>query len=244
MCCIRLQSRSKKITYVVRVMLYFARKYPGTKVTLPVKTVRTIYGSAFGWKPSLLLKKLQWFSDQGAQPVFAAIKENQSTKATQCEVLFHPTLMTVVSRESPEVYQRDAQGLFGGIADVAKAAFELAEREMLGELEGWTERNLEKAFISQVLLAQTPKGSAVPRYVRCCPICHHTFAKIYYGEPNDVRLSKSGLHDKTERMIFGDAATPNPRPRWMCVGCRLKLWKTSDVEQFGARSNVAAECPR
>ena len=43
MCCIRLQSRSKKITFVVRVMLYFVRKYPGTKVTLPVKTVRTIY---------------------------------------------------------------------------------------------------------------------------------------------------------------------------------------------------------
>lgn len=109
MCCIRLQSRSKKITFVVRVMLYFVRKYPGTKVTLPVKTVRTIYGSAFGWKPSLLLKKLQWFSDKGAQPVFAVIKENQGTKATQCEVLFHPTVLTVVFRESSEVYQKGVQ---------------------------------------------------------------------------------------------------------------------------------------
>lgn len=233
MCCIRLQSRSKKITFVVWVMLYFAQKYPGTKVTLPIKTVRTIYGSAFGWKPSLLLKKLQWFSDKGAQLVFADIKENQSTKATQCEVLFHPTVLTVVSREGLEVYQQGAQGLFGGISDVTKAAFELAECEMLGGLEGWTERNLEKAFVTQVLLAQTPQGSAVPRYVRCCPICHHTFAKIYYGEPNDVRLSKSDLHDKTERVIFGDATTPNPRPRWMCTGCRLKLWRTVDLEQFG-----------
>lgn len=241
MCCIRLQSRSKKITFVVRVMLYFVRKYPGTKVTLPVKTVRTIYGSAFGWKPSLLLKKLQWFSDKGAQPVFAVIKENQVTKATQCEVLFHPTVLTVVSRESSEVYQKGVQGLFGGISDVAKAAFDLAEREMLGELEGWTERNLEKAFITQVLLAQTPKGSAVQRYVRCCPICHHTFAKIYYGEISEARLLSSSLHDKTERMIFGDAATPQPRPRWMCVGCRLRLWKTSDVERFGVRSNADAE---
>lgn len=200
-----------------------------------------IYGSAFGWKPSLLLKKLQWFSDKGAQPVFAVIKENQSTKATQCEMLFHPTVLTVVPRENLEVYQQGVQGLFGGISDVAKAAFDLAEREMLGELEGWTERNLEKAFITQVLLAQTPKGSAVPRYVRCCPICHHTFAKIYYGEISEARLLSSSLHDKTERMIFGDAATPQPRPRWMCVGCRLRLWKTSDVERFGVRSNADAE---
>ena len=221
---IRLRSRNKKYVFLVMAMLSFVQKFPKKTLTVPLKTLKLLYGTGVGNQPLKGLHNLTWWtSDAEALPVFERIEPDSVTKPTKIVVAFRPELLSAVATTAPADLQR---GLFSNVADVARAAFALAEREMLGDLRDWTIMNLAKAYRSRVLAAQTAAGSRVPRYVRICPLCGHGMVRLFYGTAQDYRDFLRTRKEKPEDIILGSPSGAGPQPRWMCAGCGLKLWKT------------------
>lgn len=225
---IRLRSRNKKYVFLVMAMLSFVQKFPKKTLTVPLKTLKLLYGTGVGNQPLKGLRNLTWgTSDAEALPVFERIEPDSVTKPTKIVVAFRPELLSAVATTAPADLQR---GLFSNVADVARAAFALAEREMLGDLRDWTIPNLVKAYRSRVLAAQTAAGSCVSRYVRICPLCGHGMVRLFYGTAQDYRDFLRTRKEKPEDIILGAPSGAELQPRWMCAGCGLKLWKaeTSD----------------
>ena len=217
---VHLRTRNKKYVFLVMAMLSFARKFPEKTLTVPLKTLKLLYGTGVGNQPLKGLRELTWgTNDAEALPVFERIEPDSVTKPTKIVVAFRPELSATTV---PADLQR---GLFSDVADVARAAFELAEREMLGDLRDWTIPNLAKAYRSRVLAAQTAAGSSVPRYVRICPLCGHGMVRLFYGTAQDYRDFLRTRKEKPGDIILGSPTGAEPQPRWMCAGCGLKLWQ-------------------
>ena len=220
---VRLRTRNKKYVFLVMAMLLFAKKFPKKTLTVPLKTLKLLYGTGVGNQPLKGLHNLTWWtSDAEALPVFERIEPDSVTKPTKIVVAFLPELLSAVATTAPADLQR---GSFSNVADVARAAFALAEREMLGDLRDWTIPNLAKAYRSRVLAAQTAAGSRVPRYVRICPLCGHGMVRLFYGTVQDYRDFLRTRKEKPEDIILGSPTGAGPQPRWMCAGCGLKLWQ-------------------
>ena len=217
---VHLRTRNKKYVFLVMAMLSFARKFPEKTLTVPLKTLKLLYGTGVGNQPLKGLRELTWgTNDAEALPVFERIEPDSVTKPTKIVVAFRPELSAAAATTVPADLQR---GLF---SDVARAAFELAEREMLGDLRDWTIPNLAKAYRSRVLAAQTAAGSSVPRYVRICPLCGHGMVRLFYGTAQDYRDFLRTRKEKPGDIILGSPTGAEPQPRWMCAGCGLKLWQ-------------------
>lgn len=220
---VRLRTRNKKYVFLVMAMLLFAQKFPKKTLTVHLKTLKLLYGTGVGNQPLKGLHNLTWWtSDAEALPVFERIEPDSVTKPTKIVVAFRPELSAAAATTVPADLQR---GLFSDVADVARAAFELAEKEMLGDLRDWTIPNLAKAYRSRVLAAQTAAGSSVPRYVRICPLCGHGMVRLFYGTAQDYRDFLRTRKEKPEDIILGLPTGAEPQPRWMCAGCGLKLWQ-------------------
>lgn len=220
---VRLRTRNKKYVFLVMAMLSFAQKFPKKTLTVPLKTLKLLYGTGVGNQPLKGLHNLTWWtSDAEALPVFERIEPDSVTKPTKIEVVFRPELLSAVATTAPADLQR---GSFSNVADVARAAFALAEREMLGDLRDWTIPNLAKAYRSRVLAAQTAAGSSVPRYVRICPLCGHGMVRLFYGTTQEYRDFLRTRKERLEDVILGSPSGAGPQPRWMCAGCGLKLWQ-------------------
>lgn len=220
---VRLRTRNKKYVFLVMAMLLFAKKFPKKTLTVPLKTLKLLYGTGVGNQPLKGLHNLTWWtSDAEALPVFERIEPDSVTKPTKIVVAFRPELSAAAATTVPADLQR---GLFSDVADVARAAFELAEKEMFGDLRDWTIPNLAKAYRSRVLAAQTAAGSSVPRYVRICPLCGHEMVRLFYGTALDYRDFLRTRKEKPEDIILGSPTGAEPQPRWMCAGCGLKLWQ-------------------
>ena len=220
---VRLRTRNKKYVFLVMAMLLFAQKFPKKTLTVPLKTLKLLYGTGVGNQPLKGLHNLTWWtSDAEALPVFERIEPDSVTKPTKIVVAFRPELSAAAATTVPADLQR---GLFSDVADVARAAFELAEKEMLGDLRDWTIPNLAKAYRSRVLAAQTAAGSSVPRYVRICPLCGHGMVRLFYGTAQDYRDFLRTRKEKPEDIILGLPTGAEPQPRWMRAGCGLKLWQ-------------------
>lgn len=220
---VHLRTRNKKYVFLVMAMLSFARKFPEKTLTVPLKTLKLLYGTGVGNQPLKGLHNLTWWtSDAEALPVFERIEPDSVTKPTKIVVAFRPELSAAAATTVPADLQR---GLFSDVADVARAAFELAEREMLGDLRDWTIPNLAKAYRSRVLAAQTAAGSSVPRYVRICPLCGHGMVRLFYGTAQDYRDFLRTRKEKPGDIILGSPTGAEPQPRWICAGCGLKLWQ-------------------
>lgn len=220
---VHLRTRNKKYVFLVMAMLSFARKFPKKTLTVPLKTLKLLYGTGVGNQPLKGLHNLTWWtSDAEALPVFERIEPDSVTKPTKIVVAFRPELSAAAATTVPADLQR---GLFSDVADVARAAFELAEKEMLGDLLDWTIPNLAKAYRSRVLAIQTAAGSCVSRYVRICPLCGHGMVRLFYGTALDYRDFLRTRKEKPEDIILGSPTGAGPQPRWMCAGCGLKLWQ-------------------
>ena len=220
---VHLRTRNKKYVFLVMAMLSFARKFPKKTLTVPLKTLKLLYGTGVGNQPLKGLHNLTWWtSDAEALPVFERIEPDSVTKPTKIVVAFRPELSAAAATTVPADLQR---GLFSDVADVARAAFELAEKEMLGDLLDWTIPNLAKAYRSRVLAIQTAAGSCVSRYVRICPLCGHGMVRLFYGTAQDYRDFLRTRKEKPEDIILGSPTGSEPQPRWMCAGCGLKLWQ-------------------
>lgn len=220
---VHLRTRNKKYVFLVMAMLSFARKFPKKTLTVPLKTLKLLYGTGVGNQPLKGLHNLTWWtSDAEALPVFERIEPDSVTKPTKIVVAFRPEMLAAAATMAPADYRR---GLFSNVADVARAAFALAEREMLGDLRDWTIPNLAKAYRSRVLAAQTAAGSCVSRYVRICPLCGHGMVRLFYGTAQDYRDFLRTRKEKPEDIILGSPTGAEPQPRWMCAGCGLKLWQ-------------------
>lgn len=220
---VHLRTRNKKYVFLVMAMLSFARKFPEKTLTVPLKTLKLLYGTGVGNQPLKGLRELTWgTNDAEALPVFERIEPDSVTKPTKIVVAFRPELSAAAATTVPADLQR---GLFSDVADVARAAFELAEKEMLGDLRDWTIPNLAKAYRSRVLAIQTAAGSCVSRYVRICPLCGHGMVRLFYGTAQDYRDFLRTSKEKPEDIILGSPTGARPQPRWMCAGCGLKLWQ-------------------
>ena len=220
---VHLRTRNKKYVFLVMAMLSFAQKFPKETLTVPLKTLKLIYGTGVGNQPLKGLRNLTWGTiNAEALPVFEGIEPDSVTKPMKIVVAFRPELSAVAATMAPADYWR---GLFSNVADVARAAFALAEREMLGDLRDWTIPNLAKAYRSRVLATQTAAGSSVPRYVRICPLCGHGMVRLFYGTAQDYRDFLRTRKEKPEDIILGSPTGAEPQPRWMCAGCGLKLWQ-------------------
>ena len=220
---VRLRTRNKKYVFLVMAMLLFAQKFPKKTLTVPLKMLKLIYGTGLGNQPLKGLHNLTWWpSDAEALPVFDRIEPARVTKPTKIVVAFRTELLAAAATTAPADYRR---GLFSDVADVARTAFALAEREMLGDLRDWTIPNLAKAYRSRVLAAQTAAGSSVPRYVRICPLCGHGMVRLFYGTAQDYRDFLRTRKEKPEDIIMGSPPGAEPQPRWMGAGCGLKLWQ-------------------
>lgn len=220
---VHLRTRNKKYVFLVMAMLSFVQKFPKKTLTVPLKTLKLLYGTGVGNQPLKGLRDLTWgTSDAEALPVFERIEPDSVTKPTKIVVAFRTELSAAAATMAPADYRR---GLFSDVADVARAAFALAEREMLGDLRDWTIPNLAKAYRSRVLAAQTAAGSSVQRYVRICPLCGHGMVRLFYGTALDYRDFLRTRKEKPEDIILGSPSGTEPQPRWMCEGCGLKLWQ-------------------
>ena len=220
---VHLRTRNKKYVFLVMAMLSFARKFPKKTLTVPLKTLKLLYGTGVGNQPLKGLHNLTWWtSDAEALPVFERIEPDSVTKPTKIVVAFRPELSAAAATTVPADLQR---GLFSDVADVARAAFELAEKEMLGDLLDWTIPNLAKAYRSRVLAIQTTAGSCVSRYVGICPLCGHGMVRLFYGTAQDYRDFLRTRKEKPGDIILGSPTGAEPQPRWMCAGCGLKLWQ-------------------
>ena len=222
---VHLRTCNKKYVFLVMTMLSFAQKFPEKTLTVPLKTLKLLYGTGVGNQPLKGLRELTWgTNDAEALPVFEKIEPDSVTKPTKVVVAFCPELLSAAATTAPADYRC---GLFSDVADVVRAAFELAEREMLGDLQDWTIPNLAKAYRSRVLAAQTAAGSRVPRYVRICPLCGHGMVRLFYGTAQDYRDFLRTRKEKPEDIILGAPSGAEPQPRWMCAGCGLKLWQAA-----------------
>lgn len=229
---VHLRTRNKKYAFLVMAMLSFAKKFPEKPLTIPLKTLKLLYGTGVGNQPLKALRDLNWTTADGrALPVFDALLPNADVKPSVIGATFRPEFLAASSDITPDECR---QGLFSGVDDVARVAFEAAVKEMSGGLRDWTIPNLTKAYRSRVLATQTPVGSTVARYVRICPLCGHGMVRLFFGTVEDYRRLRSAKAGKPEAIVLGDPSEENPRPRWVCTGCGLKLWQQSSAEKTAA----------
>ncbi len=224
---ILLQPKSQKITFLALAPLYFSMRHPGAIIRMPLKTLRMLFGSGVT-KPTIqAMMRLRWLNSEGqGLPVFRAVTPNGDAKPTEFVVEFEPELISYSKNIRSECLFANQ---FFGINDVSRLAYEYGERELLWEFEQWAPRGLERMFQTQVLATQTPEGSSIPRHIIYCPLCRHTVVGLFYGTVEELHKHWAYKQSKAEKIIFGDASMPEPRPRWVCTGCGLKLWSKSDL---------------
>ena len=224
---VRLQTRNKKHIFLVMAMLSFAKKFPEKPLTIPLKTLTLLYGTGVGNLPLKSLRDWNWTTSDGkVLPVFDALLPNADLKPSVIGVVFRPEFLAATAAMTPDDCR---QGSFSGVDDVARAAFEVAEKEMRGDLKNWTIPSLRKAYQSRVLSTQTPQGSTVPRYVRICPLCGNGMGKVFFGTVQDYRRLQRAKTGRPLNLILGNPSEAEPHPSWVCRGCGLKLWQCCDA---------------
>ena len=104
---VRLRTRNKKYVFLVIAMLSFARKFPEKTLTVPLKTLKLLYGTGVGNQPLKGLRGLTWgTSDAEALPVFERIEPDSVTKPTKIVVAFRPELLAAAATMAPADLQR------------------------------------------------------------------------------------------------------------------------------------------
>lgn len=222
---ITLKTKSQKITFLALAPLNFLIKHPKAAIRIPLKTLRMLFGSGVT-KPTIqAMMKLKWLNaEEEWLPVFRSVEPDRQTKPTAFLVEYESALVTYSKGMQSECIFANQ---FFGIKDVSRLAYEYAERELIGEFEQWKPRSLEQVFRTQVLTMQTPEGSSIPRHIIYCPLCRHTVVGLFYGTVEKLHQHWAYKQSKTEKLIFGDASMPEPRLKWICTGCGLKLWLKS-----------------
>ena len=197
---IRLQTRRHNIAFMVMTALSFALWHPTADVCLPIKVPRMLFGSGIGVSTLRLLTALTWQGETSeCLPVFVDVWPDQPMKVTV--------------------------GFFQGLTDVTALAFRYAEKEIEGAWDAWTPQNLEKLFLSELTAAQTPAGSTMIRKVKYCPVCRKALGTFFYGSAEELRQLIGGQRLEKTRFIVGSPSSPEPRPKWMCPGCGIKIWQ-------------------
>lgn len=221
---------------MVTAALDFAMENPDAVVCLPIKMTRVLFGSGIGVSTLRLLKSLVWESEEGKQvPVFFSILPDQAMKVTDCKVVFDPTLLDSVERSEVSKCQRE---VFHGLRDVTRLAFQYAEREIAGEFDDWTIRSIEKMFVSELISTQTPEGSTLKRKVKYCPVCRKKLGTLFYGTVKQLKKGLRGIPLEKSGFIIGNPSAPDPKPRWMCSACQLKIWSEDEEAPFGVESTL------
>lgn len=222
---VRLQTRRQNVAFMVMTALYFALRHPQDVPKIPIKVTRMLFGSGIGVSTLRLLQTLTWQNDAGVQfPVFAAVQPDQPMKVTSCRVTFHSALLEYMEGETPQVCQ---SGFFHGLTDVTRLAFQYAEKDIEGAWDAWTPQSLEKLFLSELTASQKPQGSTMTRKVKYCPVCRRALGMFFYGSVAELRQITRGISLEKSRFIIGSVKTPEPRPKWMCLGCGIKIWPAS-----------------
>ena len=119
------------------------------------------------------------------------------------------------------------------LLDVTRLAFQYAEREITGEFDDWTPRSIEKMFVSELIATQTPEGSTLKRKVKYCPVCRKKLGILFYGTVKQLRKGLRGIPMEKSSFIIGNPNAPDPKPRWMCSACQLKIWSADGETPFG-----------
>ena len=102
---VHLRTRNKKYVYLVMAMLSFARKFPEKTLTVPLKTLKLLYGTGVGNQPLKGLRNLTWGTiNAEALPVFEGIEPDSVTKPTKIVVAFRPELLAVAATMAPADY--------------------------------------------------------------------------------------------------------------------------------------------
>ena len=222
-----LQTKSPKISFLALAHLFFSKKHPGQVVLMPLKTVKMLFGSGIT-KPTIqALMRLGWkgVEDQWL-PVFRAVTPNRDSLPTEFFVDFEPAFLNGVSKFTPN----DLGGmLYYGIRDLSLAALEFAEGELMGNFKDWSPRAMEKMFLNRILSTQSPTGSAVARRIIYCPLCRHTVVALFYGTAKELHQLPAYRKNNAKNVILDDILVPQPRPKWVCTGCGLKLWHRADL---------------
>ena len=217
---------------MVTAALDYAIKNPDTVARLPIKMTRVLFGSGIGVSTLRLLTSLTWESEEGQQvPVFFSILPDQAMKVTDCQVVFDPKLLDSADQKEVTQCQKD---VFHGLLDVTRLAFQYAEREITGEFDDWTPRSIEKMFVSELIATQTPEGSTLKRKVKYCPVCRKRLGTLFYGTVKQLKRGLKGIPLEKSGFIIGNPSAPDPKPRWMCSACQLKIWSADEEPLFEA----------
>lgn len=220
------------IAFMVTAALEFVRRHPDRVARLPIKMTRVLFGSGIGVSTLRLLKTLTWRIDEGKElPIFFSILPDQAMKVTDCQVVFDPRLIGSVDRGEVEKCQKE---VFHGLRDVTRLAFQYAEREITGEFDDWTPRSIEKMFVSELISTQTPEGSTLKRKVKYCPVCRKRLGTLFYGTVKQLKRGLKGIPMEKSGFIIGNPSAPDPKPRWMCSACQLKIWSADEEPLFEA----------
>lgn len=147
-------------------------------------------------------------------------------KVMDCQVVFDPKLIDSVDRGEVEKCQKE---VFHGLLDVTRLAFQYAEREITGEFDDWTPRSIEKMFVSELIATQTPEY---------CPVCRKTLGILFYGTVKQLKKGLRGIPMEKSGFIIGNPSAPDPKPRWMCSACQLKIWSADEEPPFGLENGA------
>lgn len=221
------QTKSPKISFLALAPLFFLKKHSGQVVRMPLKTVKMLFGSGIT-KPTIqALMRLSWKGavDQWL-PVFRVVTPDRDSLPSAFFVEFDPAFLDGVSKVFPDDLCRM---LYYGIRDLSLAALEFAEAELMGDFQDWSPRAMEKMFLNRILSTQSPTGSAVARRIIYCPLCRHTVVALFYGTAKELHQLPAYRKNNAKNVILGDILVPQPRPKWVCTGCGLKLWHRADL---------------
>ena len=121
---------------------------------------------------------------------------------------------------------------------MTRLAFQYAEREITGEFDDWTPRSIEKMFVSELIATQTPEGSTLKRKVKYCPVCRKKLGILFYGTVKQLKKGLRGIPMEKSGFIIGNPSAPDPKPRWMCSACQLKIWSADEETPFGVENGA------
>ena len=233
---LHLQTNRPNIVFMVTAALEFAMRHPDTVALLPIKMTKILFGSGIGVSTLRLLRTLTWRIDEGKElPIFFSILPDQAMKVTDCQVVFDPRLIDSVKRSEVEKCQKE---VFHGLLDVTRLAFQYAEREITGEFDDWTPRSIEKMVVSELIATQTSEGSTLKRKVKYCPVCRKKLGILFYGTVKQLKKGLRGIPMEKSGFIIGNPSAPDPKPRWMCSACQLKIWSADEEPPFGLENGA------
>ena len=102
--------------------------------------------------------------------------------------------------------------------------------------------------MNRIVSTQSSSGSAVARRIVYYPLCRHTVVAPFYGTAKELHQLPAYRKNNAKNVILGDILFPQPRPKWVCTGCGLKLWHRADlnpsVEKTGNTLILYVKCEK